>query len=104
VVESGVDVLDGCRAEEVELGDEEHTVTVSRDGSAVAVRTRWVVDATGRSSLLKGKLGLAQGVGHAVSSAWFCIDGGLDLDSRSDDPDWHARVKERGVRVASTNY
>jgi len=40
-VESGVDVLEGCRAEDVELGDEEHTVTVSRDGAAVEVRARW---------------------------------------------------------------
>jgi flavin-dependent dehydrogenase len=103
-LESGVDVFGASRAEDVDLGDEEHIVTVSRGDSTTAVKGRWVVDATGQSSMLKRKLGLAQDVEHTINAAWLRLSGGIDVDDWSNDPDWHARVAGRGVRVASTNH
>ena len=103
VEEAGVKRLGGCRVEDVELG-EEHRVTVTRSGQSETLSARWVVDATGRSSLLKKKLGLARENGHHVNSSWFRLGGGLDIDSWSDDERWLGRMSERGLRGFSTNH
>jgi flavin-dependent dehydrogenase len=103
----GVDVQAGAFIDGVELGDEAHTVSVVRGGPGgeqSTIQARWVVDATGRFSLLKRQLGLAEENGHHINSAWFRLAGGLDLEQWSDDPDWLARMQERGLRGFSTNH
>jgi flavin-dependent dehydrogenase len=106
---NGVHAFDGCRVEEVELGGDEHRVTVSREdelgGSAEAtVACRWLVDATGRKFTLKRQLGLEKGDGHHVNSAWLRLAGGVDLEEWSQDAGWLARMEERGLRKFSTNH
>jgi 2-polyprenyl-6-methoxyphenol hydroxylase-like FAD-dependent oxidoreductase len=99
-----VHAFDGCRVEDVELGGDEHKVTVSRDEDVATVAARWVVDATGRRGLIKKKLGLDKEVEHDINSSWFRLGGGLDLEGWSDDPDWLGRISERGKRRLSTNH
>lgn len=101
---AGNDRLEGCRVLDVELGDDQHNVTLSQLGSETQVTARWVVDATGRASVLKKKLGLAKGDGHHVNSSWFRLDGGLDIEDWSDDQEWLDRMAERGLRKFSTNH
>ena len=103
----GIDVEAGAFIDGVELGGETHAVTVVRGGPGgeqSTVRARWVVDATGRFSLLKRKLGLAEENGHHINSSWFRLAGGLDLEQWSDDGDWLGRMQERGLRGFSTNH
>jgi len=100
---AGIEVVGGCRVEDVDLGDE-HRVTLSRGGSTETVSARWVVDACGRAFLLKSKLGLAKGNGHHINSAWFRLDGGIDIEDWSDDEPWLDRMEERGLRGFSTNH
>jgi flavin-dependent dehydrogenase len=105
--ELGVTIEPGAFVDDVELGDAEHAVTIVRGGPGgerSVIRARWVVDATGRFSLMKRKLGLAQGNGHHVNSSWFRLAGGLDLEQWSTDEDWLARMQERGLRKFSTNH
>jgi len=99
-----VHAFDGCRVEEVELGSDDHKVTISRDDDTATVAARWVVDATGRRSLLKKQLGLGKEVEHKINSSWFRLGGGIDLEEWSDDPDWLGRIVERGKRRMSTNH
>jgi flavin-dependent dehydrogenase len=104
---AGVDVFDGAFIDDVEIGDDEQTVTIVRGGPGgerSTVNARWVVDATGRSSTLKRKLGLTKEAEHTINSAWLRLGGGIDIDDWSKDPDWHARMARPGVRVASTNH
>ena len=62
----------------------------------VSTKARWVVDAAGRASLLKRKLGLGKEVGHTINSAWFRLAGGLDLeDWGRDNEEWMARCPSR---------
>jgi flavin-dependent dehydrogenase len=106
-LESGVDVFDGCWVDDVDLGDDEHVVTIVQGGPGgerTAVAARWVVDATGRASTLKRKLGLAKEAEHTINSAWLRLGGGIDIDDWSTDPDWLGRMVRPGVRVASTNH
>jgi flavin-dependent dehydrogenase len=106
VAASGAKVLDECKVQNVALAKEAnsqlHEITASRNGDTVTLRSRWMVDATGRSSLLKRKLDLKKDVGHKCSAAWFRISSELALDSWSDNPEWHARVGDR--RWFSTNH
>ncbi len=98
--------LSGAKVEAVDLvpGDEHHRLRVrTSDGTTRNVRARWVVDATGRTSLLKRRLGLAKSVGHRANAVWFRVGCPIDVDQWSDDPQWHARIEE-GRRELSTNH
>jgi flavin-dependent dehydrogenase len=106
LVAEGVQFLPGVKVEDVDLDidSENHRVTVrTADGASRAIRARWVVDGTGRSSLLKRKLGLAKKVGHRANAVWFRIGHPIDIDQWSDDPDWRGRIVE-GRRELSTNH
>lgn len=96
-------LLMGCRVEDVQIGDP-HRVTLSQLGSSFELGAGWVIDATGRASILKKRLGLAKPDGHHINSSWFRLDGGLDIEEWSDDPEWLARMSERGLRRFSTNH
>jgi flavin-dependent dehydrogenase len=99
-----VDLLDGTRVTDVELGSDEHRLTLERDGETSTVAARWVVDATGRASLLKRKLGLQAGVDHHINAAWLRLDGGLDHEEWCTDPAWRDRITERGWRQRDTTH
>src|SRR5690242_8958351 len=64
----GVDLLDDCLVQDVDLGDDEHTVSVSRGGEPGVIRARWVVDCAGRAFILKRKLGLEKEVEHNINA------------------------------------
>lgn len=100
---SGAEVLDGCSVRTIELGGASHTVTLATPGVPRTIRARWVVDASGRSSLLKRQLGLARPSGHAANASWFRFRARLRVDDWSDDPAWKARVPT-GRRWLSTNH
>jgi flavin-dependent dehydrogenase len=105
VVAAGIDLLDCCRVQDVELGDEVHSFTATRDGSELSMTARWIVDATGRAFVLKRKLGLEQPNGHNVNSAWVRLAGGFDIEEwLKDDPECMARMPESGLRKFSTNH
>jgi flavin-dependent dehydrogenase len=111
-MEAGVEFLDRCKVSDVTLGDPEHTVRLKREGTETEVRTRWVVDATGRFGLLKRKLGLAKPVHHKCNAAWFRVPVKIDLEEWSSDPAWRARLepfryddgREDTMRHLSTNH
>jgi flavin-dependent dehydrogenase len=92
---SGTEVLDDCSVRTIELGKMNHDVTLLTAGTTRTVSARWVVDASGRASLLKRKLGLARPSGHAANASWFRFKTRLRVDDWSDDPAWIARVPTR---------
>lgn len=102
----GVGFQPGVKVEAVDLDPESdyHRVTVrAADGTASQIRAKWVVDGTGRSALLKRKLGLAKKVRHRANAVWFRIAHPIDIDQWSDDPAWRGRIVE-GRRELSTNH
>ncbi|MBL4585803.1 MAG: tryptophan 7-halogenase, partial [Flavobacteriales bacterium] len=101
VKKHGIDILMDAKVEDVKLGDENHLVSFSTNGETKKAETRWVVDATGRASFMKRKLGFAEEFDHNVNSAWFRIDHKIDIDTWSDNEHWHSHV-ENGLRYLST--
>ncbi len=105
---AGIDLFPGSFITNVEVGDPHH-VTIVRGGPGgqeSTIQARWLVDAGGRSFILKKKLGLLEDNGHTVNSAWFRLAGGLDIEDWADpdDDDFFNRMSERGLRQFSTNH
>jgi len=103
-VAGGIDFVDGCEVTEIALGEggADHVVRATQASKPFDVACRWIVDASGRSSLLKKQLHLALPNRHDVNSVWFRIDHPIDLDDWSDDLAWRARNKHS--RRLSTNH
>jgi flavin-dependent dehydrogenase len=106
--EAGIDRFGGSFITNVEVGDP-HRVTIVRGGPGgeeSTVQARWLIDASGRSFILKRKLDLLETNGHMVNSAWFRLAGGLDIEDWADpgDDDFFNRMSERGLRQFSTNH
>jgi len=100
----GVDVQQGARVGEVTLGDP-HRIDFEQFGTESTTTARWVIDASGRASIIKRKLDLATDCGHHINSAWFRLAGGLDLeDWGRESAEWMGRMPEPGVRRFSTNH
>jgi flavin-dependent dehydrogenase len=101
---AGVEFIDDCRVSDLVLGDarDPHEIVLSRGGERRAVRCRWVVDASGRASLLKKRLDLARPNRHDVNAVWFRLDHPVDLDDWAEGAGWRRRVRER--RRLSTNH
>src|SRR5579883_3166753 len=101
----GVKLLDGAKVQRIDLRPEgeRHRIKILQEGSEQEIEARWVVDASGRSSLLKRQLGLARKVEHAANAVWFRINHEIDIDQWSDDPAWRGRLIE-GRRWLSTNH
>jgi len=101
----GVHLAQGARAGSVTLADGAHTVAFEQFGAEGTTRARWVVDASGRSSVLKRQLGLGRDSGHHINAAWFRLAGGLDLEAwGADDEEWMGRMSRPGIRQYSTNH
>jgi flavin-dependent dehydrogenase len=101
----GVDVAQGSRVQEVALGGDAHRVTFEQFGSEAATSARWVVDASGRASLLRRQLGLEADCGHHINAAWFRLGGGFDLEEwGASDAAWMGHMREPGMRQYSTNH
>ena len=102
----GVEIKAGVKATRVELGAglDRHLVHYSMNGQAPAqLEARWIIDATGRTGLLKRQLGLTKKNAHHANAVWFRIDHPIDIDTWSNDPRWRGRIVD-GRRELSTNH
>ncbi len=88
----GVEFLDACRVNRVSLNRSLHSVTLLRGQEEFNVSARWVVDATGRASLLKRQLGYAKSIRHDINAAWFRIGERITVNQWSNDAQWRTRV------------
>lgn len=101
-----IEFANGSKVLEVRLQPEQdthHLKVLTAQGREQELAARWVIDATGRASLLKRQLGLAQDVTHKANAVWFRIGYPIDINEWSDDPAWQARIRE-GRRELSTNH
>ena len=101
----GVELVAECKVEEIGLGPDGHRVSFTRSGAdqSSEVRGRWIVDASGRTGLLKKQLGLAAPAAHDPNACWFRIDEVIDISDWSDDTEWKSKLPA-GFRRRATNH
>ena len=101
----GIDFRDEATVRSIDLdaGNAPHVVTFEHAGQGTQLDARWVVDAAGRAGLLKRKLDLAQANDHNINAVWWRVEGKIDPDQWSQDPEWLARCTPPD-RWRSTNH
>ncbi len=103
LLQHGVELLAGTRVVEVNLSTPTHTIKYESGPEIHKVNTRWLIDASGRSSLLKRKLGLVRKFEHNINAAWFRINHAIDIDDWSTDTVWRNQLGP-GRRRLATNH
>ena len=101
----GVQVHMGASVKNADIREDgsAHSVTFEQNGARHTIDARWVVDAAGRTNLLKRKFDLAKTNAHDVNSAWWRVQGRLDPNDWSSDTDWLDRCTPPD-RWRSTNH
>ncbi|MBX2813408.1 MAG: tryptophan 7-halogenase [Myxococcales bacterium] len=107
IVDDGVHLLEETRVVDINLesGDNPHQITIETTSRTKALTADWVIDATGRSGLLRGRLRLKRGGQHEANAGWFRVRGRVDINvmASKDDSRWH-QVPESQNRWLSTNH
>jgi 2-polyprenyl-6-methoxyphenol hydroxylase-like FAD-dependent oxidoreductase len=105
LLQQGITFLDGSKVQQVVLQPQSdfHHLHLLHEDRECKIQAHWIVDASGRSSLLKRQLGLAKKVGHHANAVWFRIGHPIDINAWSTDPAWQARITN-GERSLSTNH
>ncbi len=101
--DDGVTIHLGTRVCELELAtDGPHTFSAECDGNKTSYRARWVVDASGRASVIaRHKRLRVDAPSHATAAAWGRVRGIADIDSLDTPVSWRERVRHTS-RTLST--
>lgn len=99
----GIRLEENAKATIGEISKFGHQVNLEEPTGKVRVNARWLVDASGRSSLIKRRLGLQKESGHNVNATWFRIKQNIDLNTWSDLYEWRSRAGSTNRRF-STNH
>jgi len=102
----GVKVYAEAVVKDICLSDEgKHQVEFQLNDEVSKLECDWVIDASGRRSLIQKKYDLRKKVGSNCSAAWFRVKGRVAVDDFVDasNKKWHNRVKDQ-IRYFSTNH
>jgi len=97
-----VNLISEARVVDVELASNDQLVHFEKAGERHSLKAKWLVDASGRASLLKRKLSLAKKVRHNINAAWFRIAAKINIDDWSKNTEWQQRNEQS--RYLSTNH
>ena len=105
---SGIELIGGATVRAIELAEETdeddlHQVSYRSNGQTHTLRSRWVVDAMSRGSIIKRHLDLSEDNGHECSSVWFRIADRIDIGQWSGSAEWQQRCNQL-PRWLSTNH
>jgi flavin-dependent dehydrogenase len=98
-----VTVLLGAKIQDIIIAKQNNEVQYLLNGKLIYATTNWIVDATGRSSFLKRKLGLKKEIDHQVNAAWFRINEEIDIDTWTQNAEWR-NIIAHGKRRFATNH
>jgi flavin-dependent dehydrogenase len=108
--QTGISIKDDVSVYDIILnkGDTNHEVLYTEranDMPEQSVSCKWVIDASGRRSILQKKLGLRRKLNSNCSSVWFRVKGRLDVSDFVPDDNviWHQRVPHK-IRYYSTTH
>lgn len=103
--QAGVAFWDGSKVQHIVLQPESefHRIDIQHSAGQREIQARWVIDGSGRNTLLQRQLGLAKKFDHHANAVWFRVDYRVDVNKWSSDENWQARIRE-GKRYLSTNH
>ena len=100
----GVNIQLNAEVKHIELGIERnHSITYFKNQLQTEVKSKWVVDSTGRRGILKQKLNLQKTIPHEINSVWFRIGETIDIEDWSTDKEWKG-LFEPGKRSLATSH
>lgn len=102
---NGVELRDGCRVRRLEPGrlGGRHELLVDDGDGERTLDCRWLIDASGRASLLRRRLNLGMASRHRMCAAWFRLDAPISVDDWSASGAWKSRCSGLSRRP-STNH
>lgn len=101
VQEMGITVEMNSSVKSVERENDMYTIQYKKGKDKLTAISKWVVDATGRTSFLKRKNNWLKEVDHDINSAWFRIKGKVDVADWSDNIEWKSLLND-GLRRLGT--
>ena len=111
VLGMGAQIFAGARVRQLTLESSEngsrdtsHTIAFQRNNHQETIEARWIIDASGRASLVKRKLDLEEELGHDINAVWFRIDANIQVDSFCDCEQWRTQTGKVPRRWLSTNH
>ena len=110
-LEMGASIISGARVKQISLDSSEngtkdttHEITFLQDKQERTLKSRWIVDASGRASFIKRQLNLEEDLGHDINAVWFRIDANIQVDDFCDCKDWQSLTGKVARRWLSTNH
>lgn len=101
----GAEFLEGTKVTGVELGEPWHKVTFEHDGGTRTVTAGYVVDASGRASILAKQLALrVPERNHKCLAGWARVRNMVDLDGHSIDQGFRDRVRCSSRRLSTVHF
>ena len=101
----GIEFRDRARIENVSINSwGNHEVAYKQLKENKTIRSRWVIDASGRRAFLKRQLGLQQDSQHVANAAWFRFNNRIKIDDWCDKSEWHEGHSGKTARWYSTNH
>lgn len=104
VIDLGVEVQLGARVTNVDFSEEGHTVEYQKGMDQCSEKAKWVVDASGRSNIIKRKESLMKDIEHHINTAWFRVNGNFDMDSWSADKEWASKLRGDFRRLGTVHF
>lgn len=101
---AGATIYDGADIEKAVLKSGSHDLVIGHKDEQTTLSSRWLLDASGRRSLLKQQLSLGKKNAHKSNAIWFRIDKRIEIDSWTNNSSWQARCEPAGRRWLSTNH
>ena len=100
----GVKILFNSKVSNIDINKENHKVTYFTGGIEKIINSRWAVDASGRSSFLKRKLGFKKDLNHDINTAWFRVKGKIDVADWSENKKWIESVEPGKRRLGTVHF
>ncbi len=102
-VKEGIDFKNEMVVKNIHFDSRGHTIETLHKSKLSKVTCRWLVDASGRASLLKRELGLEKKTDHKAHAAWFRLSSVIDPSDWSSDISFTSRGLN-DLRRFSTNH
>ena len=101
---AGATLLDGGTIRSINLETGRHQVTWRNGDGEKKLEARYLVDASGRRSLLRNQLVLDRPTNHDNHAVWFRVEGDIELESMSTDAAWLNRCHGKPRRLSTNHF